>query len=160
MLCGEVSRREVHIGRLTAEVRQFEQKIASLDAAMALFEPRLNPEAAGIVRGTRERYGKRGGLAQFILEQVKEAGDAGVDTVTLTVRAAAKFGVHIAAREDLSRYRDSITWILRNLRRKGTIENKTVSRGGHTPSTWRMKRTTSLQALAAQAKALQGARDG
>ena len=154
MLLGEVQRRETRIACLTAEAQSLRSKIAALDAAMALFDSRVDPRAGGTVKGFSEKYGGRGGLQRFLLAQVAAAGAQGTDTVTLTIQAAARFGVVIGSIKERNTYRDTVSWTLRDLRRKGIVENGVVSRGGHTPSTWRMKSQPGLQDLAARAKGI------
>lgn len=154
MLVGEVQRRETRITRLTAEAEHLRSNIAALDVAMALFDSRLDPRAGGAVKGFAGKYGDRGGLQRFLLAQVAAAGAQGVDTVTLTIQAASRFFVVIDSVQDRNTYRDTVSWTLRDLRRRGVLENGFVSRGGHTPSTWRMKSQSSLEALVAKAKGI------
>jgi hypothetical protein len=160
MLVGEVRRRETRIQRLSCEAAHLHGRISALDSAMALFDARVDPRAGGTVNAIGDRYGGQGGLTRFLLAQVTQAGAQGTDTVTLTVRAAACFGIVLDSIADRNTYRDTISWTLRDLRRKGIIENGVVSRGGHTPSTWRLKCQTSLQDLVAKAKTIEGSGHG
>jgi hypothetical protein len=153
MLLGEVQRRESRIQRLTAEAGDLNVRIAALDSAMALFDARVDPQAGGSVRATSERYEGRGGLLRFLMAQLCEASPQGVDTVTLTLRAASLFAVEISSMKDRNVYRDTVGWTLRHLRTTGVIENGYVFRGGHRPSTWRMKSQLSLTSLTAQVEA-------
>ena len=157
---GEVQRREVRINRLTSEAERLQTRIAALDSAMALFDSRVDPQAGGTVKAIGDRYEGRGGLRRFLLAQVADAGAQGIDTVTLTIRAASRFGIVIDSMKDRNTYRDTIGWALRDFRRKGTMENATTSRGGHTASTWRLKRQTSIHELAVKALTLNSSSHG
>jgi hypothetical protein len=86
MLTGEVQRLQELINPFQAEIDEYAQKIAALDAAMELAESRINPGALGCVRAHSKQYGGRGGLTQFLQSEVFAAGDAGIDTVKLTGR--------------------------------------------------------------------------
>lgn len=158
MLAGEVLRRQERIAALQRESDQFSQKIAALDSALALADARVNPEALGAVKATAERYEGWGGLTRFLVSEIRAAGEAGIDTTELARRAACRFGVPVESRQDLSRYRDSITWTLRDLRKKRLIENVYVSRGGHKPSVWRERTEAGLfEELLQQRAAIEGA---
>lgn len=159
MLAGEVLRRQERISALQTEVDQFSQKIAALDSAMALADTRVNPAALGTVTATAERYGGWGGLTEFLESEIRTAGNAGIDTIQLTLRAACRFSIPLVALRDRSRYSDTITWTLRALRKKGVIENSLVSRGGHTPSVWRLKHElASFDELLNQSADIKGAK--
>ena len=144
MLAGEVQRRQERIAALQAELDQYSQKIAALDSAIALTDDRVNPEALGAVKATSERYGGWGGLTEFLEAEIRAAGYGGIDSVQLTLRAACKFSIPLEALQERSRYRDTVTWALRALRKKGVIENSYVSRGGHKPSVWRERTDDGL----------------
>lgn len=157
MLAGEVQRRQERIATLQKEVGQYFQKIAALDSAMALVDHRVNPAALGAVKATAERYEGWGGLTRFIESEICTAGTAGIDSVQLTLRAACRFSILLESTRDQSRYRDSVTWILRDLRKKGVIENVYISRGGHKPSIWRKRSDCdSFAELLGQRDAIEG----
>lgn len=150
MLAGEIQRRQESIDRLTAEQAGLQKKVAAFDQALALCDDRVDPLAAGIVRATAERYGGRGALIGFVRDQVLGAGDAGVDTVSVCLRAIARFAVPVESKDDVHRYRDNVSWCLRQLTRQDVIEVLFHSRGGHVPSVWRRKSAVTLADLAAQ----------
>lgn len=151
MLAGELQWRQSVVKALLTEIGDLRTRIEALDSAMALFDDRVDPAAAGTVRATKERYGSRGGLRRFLLEDLQQAGTGGRDTATLTIRAAAKFQVPIHTTEDRRRYMDAILWTLRDLRSKGEVEKAYVSKGGRSSSIWCLARTTSLDDLRKQA---------
>ena len=151
MLAGEIERRRERIARLEAEAATLQEKLDALDAALELTDDRVDPAAAGVVRATAERYGERGALIAFVRDQVLSAGEAGVDTVSLCLRAIARFSVPVDSQADVNRYRDSISWCLRQLTQRRIVEVAFRSRGGHVPSVWRAKRAPTLADLAVRA---------
>jgi hypothetical protein len=148
MLAGEVQRRRVSIERLTAEQAELQRKVDAFDQALRLCDDRVDPQAGGAVQATREQYGGRGALIQFVRDQVLDAGALGIDSVALTLQAIARFRIPVESRSDVHRYRDTILWCLRRLASQGVIESLRHSRGGHVPSVWCRKRTTALADLA------------
>jgi hypothetical protein len=156
MLCGEVALRQRTIDALQAEQGRFTQRIRALDEVMAMFSPQLNPGAAGVVRAIKGKYGPRGGLLAFVLEQLWEAGALGVDTRALTERAAVKFGVALDSPAARKRFKDTMLWTLRYQLDKGVIEVVHDSRGGHVPKVWRIAQVSGFQALLAEKEAVDG----
>lgn len=159
MLAGEVLRRQERIASLQAELNQYSQKVAALDSALALADDRVNPEALGAVKATSERYGGWGGLTQFLESEIRAAGITSIDTVQLTLRAACKFSIPLESSGDLRRYGYTVRWALRELRKKGTIENIEFRSGGQKPSTWRTReKFDSVEELLRQSAAIEGAK--
>lgn len=150
MLVGEMERRRERIARIEGELSALQSKVESFDRALALCDDRVDPEAAGTVRATRERYGENGVLIRFVRDQVLGAGDAGVDTRSICLGAIAKFGIPVDSSRDVSKYRDTIGWCLRRLEDQDIIEVAKRSRGGHVPSTWRRRQETTLADLRRQ----------
>lgn len=137
MLYGEVHRRQERLVEIQAELTSLHQKIASFDMALGMVDSRVNPAAAGTIRGTAERYGGKGGLTRFLLALVQDAGPEGIDTRQLTLCAAGHFDVLVASKADLARYRKgSISFALRALRSKGTLES--TNGNNARPGVWRM----------------------
>ena len=156
MLCGEIALRQRTIDALQAEQGRFTQRIRALDEVMAMFSPQLNPGAAGVVRAIKGKYGPRGGLLTFVLEQLQGAGALGVGTRTLTERAAVKFGVAMDSPAARKRFKDTLLWTLRYQRSKGVIEVAQDSRGGQIPKVWRIAQGRGFQALLAEKEAVDG----
>ena len=150
MLCGEVARRDEVVRRLQTERAAIVERIQALDSTMEMFAPQLNPGAAGAVRATAGRYGPRGGLTSFLLEQVMSAGENGVDTRTLRERAAVRFAVDVGEHPNFASFRDTIGWSLRFLERKGLIAGIAASKGGHRPKVWRAVNGPTFANLLAQ----------
>jgi hypothetical protein len=160
MLAGEVQRRQERISELQVEVGQYFEKIAALDSAMALADDRINPKALGAVKATAERYGGWGGLTRFLEAEIRAAGAAGIDTHQLALRAACKFAIPLDGPRDLGRYKDTISWILRVLRKRRVIETTYFSRGGHKPSIWRQReRHDTFDELLSQRDVIEGGKN-
>lgn len=182
MLAGELQRRQGRADTLRCEVEQhqqriakleyslsemhlemegFSKRIAALDSAISMVDERVNPGALGSVKATSERYGGRGRLIQFLESEVRAAGIEGLDTVELTLRAAFKFGIPLEHSMDLRLYGHTVRATLRDLRKKGAIENDYVSPKGRKPSVWRARTDVGLfDGLLKQRDAIDGARHG
>ncbi len=160
MLAGEVQRRQERISALQLEVEQYFEKITALDSAMALTDDRINPEALGAVKATAERYGGWGGLTQFLDAEIRAAGPTGIDSNQLTLRAACKFAIPLDGSKDFGRYKDTVGWILRMLRKRRVIESVYASRGGHKPAIWRQReKHDSFEELLGQRDAIESAKN-
>jgi hypothetical protein len=149
MLCGEVHQRERSMRALGQELASLAQRIESLDTTMALFDTRLNPQAGGTVRAIAGKYGRYGGLTEFLQQQLGKAGAEGLDTKTLTERAASYFVIDLGVTGSWKRFKDTVLWTLRNLSRKGLVGVQVVSRGGHTPQRWRSTQRVQIADLLA-----------
>lgn len=149
MLAGEVLRRRESIVRLAEEIAGLEAKMAALDETMQLTDSRVDPAAAGVVRATSGRYHGRGSFTKFVRDQIVSAGDAGIDTLVLCLRAMAYFDVPADSELDVRRFRNSsLRDALRRLLSQGVIERAPRRRGGPTPTVWLAKRDESLDQLA------------
>jgi hypothetical protein len=137
MLCGEVGRRDELISRVQSERAALVERIQSLDTTMAAFEPSLNPGAAGVVRAIAGRYGPRGGLTSFLLEQLTAAGAGGLSSRVLIERCAVRFAVLWDEHPNKKSFKDTIRWSLRFLEERGQVEGVAASHGGHQPKVWR-----------------------
>lgn len=154
MLCGEVDRRDEVIRRLQGERTAFVERIKSLDATMALFDSRLDPAAGGMVRATAGRYGPRGGLIRFVLEQLVAAGPAGLDSRSIRERASVHFNVQVDTAAQRDSFRDTVGWTLRDLFQRKLIEVVSDSRGGRRPKVWRIAAGPTFADLLAQQEAV------
>lgn len=153
MLAGEVLRRRESIARLVEEIADLEAKVAALDEAMQLADSRINPAAAGVVRATSGRYHGRGSFTKFVRDQIVSAGDAGVDTLALCLRAMSYFDIPADSELDVRRFRNSsLRDALRRLLSQGVIERAPRRHGGPTPTVWLAKRDEGLDQLARRAE--------
>ena len=152
MLVGEVLRRRESIARLVEEIADLEAKMTALDEAMRLADSRVDPAAAGVVRAISGRYHGRGSFTKFVRDQILDAGDAGVDTLALCLRAMSYFDVPADSELDVRRFRtSSLRDALRRLLGQGVIERAPRRRGGTAPTVWLAKREESLAQLARRA---------
>lgn len=154
MLRGEVDRRDEVISRLQSERAALVERIRSLDTTMAAFEPRLNPGAAGTVRAIAGRYGPRGGLTSFLLEQLTGAGSGGLSSKVLMERSAVRFAVLWDEHPNKRSFKDTIRWSLRFLCSRRQIELVSEARGPYHPQVWRAAPGTSFADLLAQQEAV------
>lgn len=137
MLRGEVARRDEAIQRLRDERELLCERIRALDSTMGMFAPQLDPEAGGTVRAIAGRYGPRGGLSAFVLNQVLAAGPVGIDSKTIRERAGVHFKVPFDTASQQQRFKDTVGWTLRDLFQRKLVEVASDSRGGHRPKVWR-----------------------
>jgi hypothetical protein len=135
---------------------QLNERIRALDEAMAMFSPQLNPGAAGVVLAIKGKYGPRGGLLAFVVEQLRETGALGVGTKAVTERAAVKFGVALDGAAARKRFKYTLLWTLRNQLSKGVIEVAIESRGGHASKVWRIAQGGGFRALLAEKETVDG----
>lgn len=154
MLCGEVDRRDEVIRRLQGERAALVERIQSLDTTMAAFEPTLNPGAAGTVRAIAGRYGPRGGLTSFLLEQLMAAGEGGLSSKVLIERCAVRFAVLWEEHPNKKSFKDTIRWSLRFLEARGQVEEVAAPRGGRRPKVWRAATGPTFADLLAQQEAV------
>lgn len=152
MLAGEVHRLEKQIRALTGQLAPLHQQISALDTTMRIFDANVRPDAGGVVRAHAGKYGAHGGLTRCVVDEIKSAGPNGIDTVTLSTRVAIRCNVDLPTKKDLSKFKkDTMGWVVRDLKTKGLIEAVHLSRGGHVPSIWRWKLLPSVGELAKQA---------
>jgi len=154
MLCGEVDRRDEVIGRLQSERAALVERIQALDSTMGMFAPQLNPGAAGTVRAIAGRYGPRGGLTSFLLEQLSAAGAGGLSSKVLIERCAVRFAVLWEEHPNKKSFKDTVRWSLRFLEERGQVEVVTAHRGGHRPKVWRAATGPTFADLLAQQEAV------
>ncbi len=154
MLCGEVDRRDEVIGRLQGERAALVKRIRSLDTTMVAFEPSLNPGSAGTVRAIAGRYGPRGGLISFLLEQLTAAGANGLDSKVLIERCAVRFEVLWDEHPNKKSFKDTIRWSLRLLEERGQAKGVTASKGLHQPKIWHAVSSSTFADLMAQQEAV------
>ncbi len=153
MLAGEVLRRREHIGRLEDEIAALEAQMAALDQTMQLADSRVDPTSAGVVRATSGRYHGLGSLTTYVRDQIVAAGDAGIDTLTLCLRAMLHFELPAESKADFLKFRAvSIADALRRLARRGVIEHAPRPAGGTAPAVWFVKRDETLEQLASRTR--------
>ena len=113
-----------------------------------------------VLDATAERYGGWGGLTQFLDAEIRAAGPTGIDSNQLTLRAACKFAIPLDGSKDFGRYKDTVGWILRMLRKRRVIESVYASRGGHKPAIWRQReKHDSFEELLGQRDAIESAKN-
>jgi len=137
-LAGEVSKAEVTQVALRAKQGRLEHQLAkvqfllersqcaqsraqasidALDTTMALAHPRVEPTAGGIVDAWAGKYGKRGGLGEFIAQSLRDVAPAQLTTTVLMNLAARQFGITFALAKDRRSFNKSVnsslTWLLK-----------------------------------------------
>lgn len=146
--------------RLTAT----QQLLSALDATVEMAHPEANPQAAGVVNAWAGRYGRRGALRTFILEQVKTAGPDGISTGELIDRVICQFHLGANLPEERLSVKYSVKNGLRALQSKGLITcTARMQDNGHEMNFWRVcsaPTLSDLRALAAlQATGRESSRD-
>ena len=128
--------------------------IDALDATLALAHSRVEPTAGGVVEAWAGRYGKRGGLGEFIAQALREAAPAPLTTTILMNLAARHFGIPFPLAKDRRSFNKSVNSSLTWLLKRGLAEPlHDRQEGSH--GVWRWKaQTTPLDALRMRGQAL------
>jgi hypothetical protein len=112
--------------------------LSALDATLNLAYAEVDPDALGPVNVWATKYGKRGGLKEFLLQTLKDAAPAPVTTTLLINFVAIHFGLIFCVPADRERLRFSVRNTMRLLAKNGVVEllpNPTVRNA----SSWRLK---------------------
>lgn len=96
--------------------------MAALDATLALAHSRVEPTAGGVVEAWAGKYGKRGGLGEFIAQSLREAAPAPLTTSVLMDLAARQFGLTFPLAAERRSFNKSVNSALTWLRRRGLAE--------------------------------------
>lgn len=142
-LAGEVSKAEVTQAGLRAKQARLEHQLAkvqflmersqcaqtraqasmdALDATMALAHSRLEPTAGGVIEAWAGKYGKRGGLGEFIAQSLREVAPAPLTTSVLMELAARHFGITFPLALDRRSFNKSVSSSLFWLRKRDLAE--------------------------------------
>lgn len=126
--------------------------VEALDATMGLVHSRVDPASAGIVDAWAGKYGKRGGLGEFIERVLHEAAPGHVTTTVLITLAVQNFDLVLASPRDRRNFRKSVGSALTSLLKRDLIEPlHDRLEGSH--GVWRWKAaSSSLDALRAYAE--------
>lgn len=172
-LAGEVSKAEATQAGLTAKQVRLQQQLAkvqflrersqcaqsraqasidALDVTIALAHSRVEPTAGGVVEAWAGKYGKRGGLGEFIAQSLRESAPAPLTTTILMNLAAQHFGVTFPLAKDRRSFNKSVSsslfWLLKRGLAEPLHDRKEGSHG-----VWRWKaQTPTLHALQLRAK--------
>lgn len=182
-LAGEVSKAEVTQAGLLAKQARLERQLAgvqallarslvaqsrtqasidALDATLALAHSRVEPTAGGTVDAWAGKYGKRGGLGEFIAQSLREVAPASLTTSVLMDLAARHFGLAFPLQADRRSFNKSVNSSLTWLRKRGQAEPlHSRELGSHGVWRWKAQMPTleALQARAAAAVAHERTRD-
>lgn len=137
----------------TAQTRA-QASIDAIDVTLGLAHPRVRPTYAGEVAAWAGKYGKRGGLGDFIEQALRHAAPAALTTTVLINLASRQFGVTFSLPKDRRAFRKSVSSALTSLLKRGLIEPlHSREEGSH--GLWRWKvQATALEGLRARAKGL------
>jgi hypothetical protein len=151
MLVGEVEKLQGQQSRLQAKVDALQAKIVALDRTHALMCDRaVHAAEVRSVRTWAQRYGHRGALQDFVLNQLTQAGACGLDVHTLNQRVIAKFEMAFDNPSEVQRFlRNTLRHVLIYLREEGKAEPVHLARTHGAPSVWRVPLLPTLADLAA-----------
>ena len=128
--------------------------IDALDVTLGLAHPRVRPTYAGEVAAWAGKYGKRGGLGEFIAQTLLAAAPAALTTTVLINLASRQFGVAFPLPKDRRAFRKSVSSALTSLLKRGLIEPlHSREEGSHGLWRWKVPATT-LEGLRARAEGL------
>lgn len=136
-----------------------EAKIRALDRTVALGYPHVPPDAAGSVK-EHARFGPRGALISFLLQEVSDASPAGLSTTQLTDLVRNRFSIPVADGREREALRHTVRNQLRKLRDLHGLVLDAKGPQSNSHSTWRLRPSATLselQLLAAQAAAAEAA---
>ncbi len=137
-----------------AEARESHQvTLDALDASIGLAYSRVEPSAGGVVYAWAGKYGKRGALTQFILQTLKDASPAAVDTIQLINQVVLHFQLTLPFPSSRRSLRTSVKTALYCLARARLVEPLHGTARG-IPGVWRWKQPATLVDLAVRAAAI------
>jgi hypothetical protein len=123
--------------RADAQAKRLEKLVAELDEArtralqeraaadhlIRAYDPNLDPATIEPIAGFRGRYGRRGALAEFIREQLRNAYPEPLTTAEIGARAAVKFELDIPTPALYAAWRKtSIRNKLQRMEKAGEVE--------------------------------------
>lgn len=171
-LAGEVAKAEVTQAGLRAKQARLEHQLAkvqflmersqcaqtraqasmdALDTTMALAHSRLEPTAGGVVEAWAGKYGKRGGLGEFIAQSLREVAPAPLTTSVLMDLAARHFGITFPLALDRRSFNKSVNSSLYWLRKRGLAEPRhSRELGSHGIWRWKAQMPTLSELLERQ----------
>lgn len=137
----DLERAKERAGKFIERVTQLALDPVTLDSAISVHNPSLNPRLIGSVNGWAGRYGKRGALRGTIARILQEQAPAWVPTDLIETMLTAELGIVFEFPSERDRwYRNSFRSGLKALVRDGFAEREP----GWTPSSvavgrWRWK---------------------
>lgn len=106
MLVLEAQRLQVYKEQLPLVLNEKRTRIAALDTSIRLASTDLaDPAAAGTVRTFSGRYGQRGELKAFIVDELRKAAPGAVATYMIVHGAIAGFGLKFATASEEKAFR-------------------------------------------------------
>ncbi len=174
-LAGEVSKAEVTQAGLQVKQARLEQHLAkvqsllarsqcaqsraqasidALDVTIALAYAQVEPTVGGVIEAWAGKYGKRGGLGEFIAQSLRTAAPAPLTTSVMMELAAHRFGIMFPLAKDRRSFNKSVNSSLYWLRKRGLAEPLHSRKlGSH--GVWRWKaQLPIMDALRARALAV------
>lgn len=142
-LAGEVLRLDGLIVELEARRTRVQSLVASLDDSIRQFDRRLDPNTIRPVRAWKGKYGKRGAFKALVIDLLRLAGDAGIDTPALAKTVVAEFELPITSSAELTRFQaNSLRRLLNKLCVAGIAESlhDPADTSNKNPGIWRLKK--------------------
>ena len=128
----------VLLARSRAAQGRAQASMDALDVTIALAHSRVEPSAGGVVAAWAGKYGKRGGLGEFIAQTLREAAPAPLTTSILMDLAAREFQLTFALAKDRRSFNKSVNSSLSWLLKRGQAEPLHARKLG-THGSWRWK---------------------
>lgn len=141
VLALEAQRLQLFKAQLPVLLSEKRACIAALDTAIRLAsEDLVSPAAAGTIRAFSGRYGKRGDLKAFIVDELRKAAPSAVGTAVIVRGAILHFGLSFATtREQKAFMKNTVTPQLTRLRAQGLVEALHTKNRGTAEGGWRWK---------------------
>ncbi len=135
------------------------EKLQAFDCTIGQLSPEVNPEAGGVVKAWKGKYGERGALTQFLYDALKSKPSQPVSLAQLLNEVELHFGVLHLEPSARKKLRYSIRTCLRQLQTKTGQVEPVRDASGQTTGKWIFRGQPSLADLRALA-ALQPAPTG
>jgi len=142
LLLTKLGKAEERFERLNASVEAAKQqmstvdsRLAALDRTLGLMYSEVSPAALGMVNAWQGKYGKRGGLRDFLVRTLQKSYPNPVSMTLLTDSVAVEFGIPLSTRAQRMRQQLSIRGQLRHLKEQGKVKSLRSSNDGF-PGMW------------------------
>lgn len=139
LLALDAQRLQLYQAQLPVLLSEKRARIVALDTAIRLASDDLvSPTAAGTVRAFAGRYGKRGDLKAFIIDELRKAAPGAVATSKIVLGAIARFGLEFATTTEQKAFmKNTVTPQLTRLKDEGLVEALHTRSRGAAEGKWR-----------------------
>ena len=109
------------VAEMEADLRQRQTSLAALNQVLTFGYPAVRPDAVGEVNAWAGRYGKRGNLQAYLLEQLQSIFPGSLTSLELTDRVCSQFNIVCGTSWQKSRQKDRVKRALNLLKDAGSV---------------------------------------